>query len=90
MRDVKEVFRGVIKVRDVEVNLVTTIIQWKNVDYLYLVINHVAHVVVAGHPGVVPQLGTDIRDDHVEILDTFDGGHSIDKLMDFSLLPDNL
>ena len=56
----------------------------------HLVINHVASVGVAGHPGVVPQLGTDIRDDHVEVLYTFDCGHSVDKLMDFSLLPDNL
>ncbi len=49
-----------------------------------------SHVIVAGDPGVVPQLGTDERDDHVEILDTFDGGHSINKLMYFSLLPDKL
>ena len=46
-----------------------------------------ASVGVAGHPGVVPQLGTDICDDHVEVLYTFDSGHSVDKLMDFGLLP---
>ena len=54
---------------------------------MYLIIGHMARVGFAGHLGVVTQRGADTGDDHVEVLDTFDGGHGIDKLVDVSLLP---
>ena len=63
------------------------IILCHDVEYLHLIIGHVARVCVAGHLGVVTQRGADTGDDHVEVLDTFDGGHGIDKLVDVSLLP---